>query len=184
MNKQTAILITFLIIVTAGLIGLSVYNPSLTSSPQTKIQASLAQTTLSFASPIASASGNFNSNVNIKTLDNKVTAVQIEIIYNKDDLSNVDIAPGSFFKNPMVLLKKIDQENGRISYALGVPFGQKGLTGQGTIATLSFSENVSTKSSTTISFDKKTLVAGEGISSSILKSAAGITFYLASPSAR
>lgn len=191
MNKQTGILITILILITGVLIGLSLYNPSLSPTVTTKTVTPIAQTSLTITAPLASENSSlYRSDVSIRTNSNKVTAVQIELSYDKDVLYDVDITPGTFFTSPTVLLKNIDTENGRITYALGVPLGSTGgIMGQGPVATLNFSENDSTKSSTTINFDKKSLVSAEGVASSVLKSSTGITFILnplpfASPSAR
>ncbi|HKC14544.1 MAG TPA: cohesin domain-containing protein [Patescibacteria group bacterium] len=182
--SRTFILILVLIVSVAGLLALSLnLTPKETPTP---VPVSVAQTTLSLTTPSASGSA-FVSNVVIDTRGNKATAVQLELSYNPQDITSVDVRPGTFFKTPDELLKKIDTANGRISYALGVGLGQKGVSGQGVIATLSF-RKLRTAGITSIDFAAKSLVSAEGIAQSVLKSTLGTKFDLStaysSPSAR
>lgn len=175
MSKRTLFLIILLIVAVLGLLALSLQK---TETPKPQIPVSVAKTTLSLLRPLsATPSGTFTTDVNINTEDQSVTAVQLELSYDPFAITDVDITPGSFIKNPIVLLKNIDEKNGKVSYALGVPLGQKGVSGQGVVATLSFSKNKITGTST-ISFDPKTLVSAEGIAQSVLKGATGITLDL------
>ena len=100
---------------------------------------------------------------------NKVTAVQLELQYDSKVLSNVSVVPGSFFNNPNILLNQIDAKTGRISYAFGVGLEEKGLAGQGIVATLTFETNAGITQQTRISFLPKTLVTAENINQSVLK---------------
>lgn len=174
--NRTLILILLLIVSAAGLLALSL-NLNNTPAP-TPTPVSVAQTTLVMSRPIASTSGLLNSDIRINTISNTVTAVQIELSYNPKDLGDVDIIGGTFFKNPIELFKKIDTQNGRVSYAIGVSLGDKGVSGSGVVARLSFSK-LKTSGTTSISFLPKSLVTSSGISQSVLKSATGITFDLA-----
>lgn len=174
--NRTFLLILLLIVSAVGLLALSL-NLNRTETP-TPTPVSIAQTTLAMTTPIASTSGLLDSDISINTNGNSVTAVQIELSYDPKDLGSVDISPGTFFKNPTELFKKIDAQNGRVSYAIGVSLGEKGATGSGVVATLSFSK-FKTVGTTSISFLPKSLVTSEGISQSVLKSATGTTFDLA-----
>lgn len=173
--NRTLLLILILIVSVAGLLALSL-NTGTTPAP-TSIPISIAQTTLVMSDPSASTSGLLESNITINGQGNSVSAVQIELSYDPKDLGNVDITAGSFFNNPVELFKKIDSENGRVSFALGVGLGEKGISGQGVVTKLSFTK-LRTSGTTSISFLPKSLVSSEGISQSVLKSATGTTFDL------
>lgn len=173
--NRTLLLILLLIVSAAGLLALSLNTKP---PPTVSVPVSLAQTTIVLSAPIASTSGVLTSNVLINTHGNIANAVQLEISYNPNDLGNFDIKSGSFLKNPVELLKKIDADNGRASYALGTGLDQKGTTGQGVVATITFSK-LRTSGTTSISFLPKSLVSAEGVAKSVLKSATGVTFDLA-----
>lgn len=183
--SRTLILILVLILSAVGLIALSLNNKP--QSATTVIPVSLAQSTLSLTSPRASSSGTLTSDVLINTNANKVMATQLELSYNPNDITIVDVNPGLFFKNPTELLKKIDADNGRITYALGVAFGQKGISGRGVVATIAFTK-LKTTGTTQIDFLDKSLVSGEGLTQSVLKLTLGTKFDLSTtystPSAR
>lgn len=173
--NRTLILILVLILSAVGLLALSLNNKP--QSATTVVSVSLAQSTLSLTAPKASSSGTLTSNVVINTSANKVMAAQLELSYNPEDINIVDVTPGLFFKSPTELLKKIDADNGRITYALGVAFGQKGISGQGVIATIAFTK-LKTAGTTQIDFLEKSLVSGEGLQKSVLKSTLGTKFDL------
>lgn len=172
--KRTLILILVLIIAVVGLLALSL-NTKTTTSPTIPI--SMAHSTLLVTQPVASTSGTLSSAILIRTNTNTASAVQIELAYDPQSISIVDIKPGTFFKNPVELLKKIDSDNGRISYALGAPLGDKGVDGSGVVATLTFTK-IKTSGIISINFLPKTEVAEVGVSSSVLSKATGVTFDL------
>jgi len=172
--NRTLFLILLLIVSAAGLMYLSLNTKP---APTTSVPVSIAQTTLVMTPPVASTSGLLNSDIRVNTNGNTATAVQIELSYNPKDLGDVDITAGTFFKNPLELFKKIDTQNGRVSYAVGVSLGDKGAPGNGVVAKLSFSK-LKTTGTTSISFLPKSIVTSSGISQSVLKSATGLTFDL------
>lgn len=182
MPKQTIAFVSFLIVATIVLLGLAVYTQKPLPTPVTKpsgvVFPSYAHTTLMFSEPVNANFGNYTTSVNIDSGQNKVTAVQLEISYDPKVLTNVDIKPGPFIQNPIVLLKKVDQANGRISLALGIPLGQKGIAGTGTVAVISFNQTATAKGSTVINFLPKTAVTAQGIAQSVLKTSTGKLFYL------
>lgn len=173
---RTFILILVLVASITWLLIISV-NQNRTSQPQPTATPSPAQSVLTLSDEGLSTSSARTVNVNIDTGNNKVTGVQIELSYDPKVLTNVNIKPGTFFENPVTLLKEINTKEGTISLALGVSPGLGGIYGTGTAAILTFN-TASDSGETTISFNPKTLVSGEGIAESILKSATGLTLDL------
>lgn len=180
MPKQTFAFVTFLIAVTLVLLGLAVYTqqPNLIPQPTQKPQAPVAHTVLTLSTPTLTTAGNYESHITISTSSDKVTAAQIELSYDPKALTNVDIKPGSFIQNPVVLFKKVDQANGRISLALGIPLGQKGVSGTDILATITFNEVQGASGNSSISFLPKTAVTAQGIAQSVLKSSVNNSFIL------
>jgi hypothetical protein len=178
MSKRTLFLIFALIIITFVLLMTAIYQPQTPKTAQITPAPveSVEQTILSFGNPVIATSSSasilsYSLPVNITTGKNKVTAVQLELQFDPLLLSNIAVTPDSFFLNPSVLLNQIDYKTGRISYAFGIgPTGQ-GITGQGTVANLTFSVKAGTPVKTAIIFLPKTLVTAEGISKSVLKEA-------------
>lgn len=173
---RTFILILILVASVTWLLILAV-NPNKTSEPQVTATPSPAQSVLTLSDEGLSTSSARTVNVNIDTGTNKVTGVQIELSYDPKVLTSVDIKPGTFFENPVILLKEINIKEGTVSLALGVSPGLGGIYGSGTAAVLTFN-TASDSGETTISFLPKTLVSGEGIIQSVLKSATGLTLDL------
>ena len=194
--NKTPLLIVFLVIATVSLVVLALSAGKITSpSPQkvsdeeTVLETSLSlgdpyqieeEATASNAAEAGSSSREFFSDVNITTGGNKVTAVQLEIKYNPDLLTNVDIFPGDFFQNPAVLLERIDAEEGIISYALG---SDGGVSAEGIVAILSFEEKTFARGETSLDFLSKTAVSAEGAEESVLREMAGVEFTLSRGSA-
>lgn len=173
--SRTLILILILILSTVGLLALSINNKP--QSATTAVPVPIAASTLSLTAPKASTSGILTSDVVINTSSNKVMAAQLELSYNPKDITIVDVTPGLFFKTPTELIKKIDAENGRVSYALANTFGQKGISGKAIFATIAFTK-LKTTGITQIDFLGKTHVSGEGLQMSVLRSTLGIEFDL------
>lgn len=173
--RRTLLLILLLVIAIVGLLALSINtNPvAKETAPET-----IAQTVLSITVPRINPDGTLSSDVLINTNGNKVTAVQLELSYNTADLGNFDVKQGTFFKiNSVELLKRIDTDNGKISYALGNGLGQTGVQGTGVVATLTFTK-IKTVGITSISFNPKTLVTAEGASKSVLRASLSTKFDL------
>lgn len=119
--------------------------------------------------------------VNILTRENQVTAVQLEIAYDPAVLRIVSVKPGTFLPTPITLINNIDRENGRISFALGIPPSQDPVTGSGDVAIIRITRASSIPAGTTnteLELLPKTLVTAQGISTSVLKSATGATVIL------
>lgn len=92
---------------------------------------------------------------------NKPRLLQMEIAYDPNALLDIDIVPGDFFNNPIVSLKTINSNTGRISYAI-----ERSATGttqhaSGVAARLTFTPNpLFTGSETALSFLGKTIIRG------------------------
>ncbi len=177
MSKRTLALIIFLSLVTIILLVIALRNPKSTptKTSTSPIKTQIAQTSLLFGavemmpSSSSAKTTTYSLPINIKTNGNKVTAVQLELLYDPEALTDIAIQNGSFFTNPVVLLNNIDEKTGRISYALGVGPGDTGKQGSGTLATLTFQIKPLGAKSTVIVFLPKTQVAAEGITQSVLK---------------
>ncbi len=180
--KQTLIFITFLIAVTIVLLGLAVYTQKITPPSPTisnkVIFPSYAHTDLVLTAPEKSGLNTYSTNINITTGGDKVTAAQLELSFDPKVLLNVQVQTGTFIQNPVVLLKKVDQQNGRISLAIGVPLGEKGVSGSGTVATITFTEEPSATGSTVLDFLPKTAVTAQGVAQSVLKTSTGSLFFV------
>src|SRR4030067_2808404 len=135
MPKRTLLLIVVLIIVTVGLVWLSVYTvpqekaPTVTKKPAVVPFAKTTITLSSSPSAVTNELNLYSLDTQISTGDNKITAVQLEISYDPKALTNVDILPGDFLNDPIVLLKNVDEKNGRISYAIAIKMGQAAVSG-------------------------------------------------------
>src|SRR3989304_8288433 len=174
MSKRTLFLIFALSIITFALLMIALYQPQAPKTIQTvTVKEPVAQTPLSFGIPVIATSSsavtlNYSLPISISTGRNKVTAVQLELQYDPQILTNVAVVPGPFFANPEVLLNQIDTKTGRISYAFGVGLTGSGVAGKGTVANLIFTA-IKTPKKTAIIFLPKTLVTAEGVSESVLK---------------
>jgi len=186
MSKRTLFLIFALLLITFVLLLVAFYQPqtSKTAPAVTAPKKLTAQTTLSFGIPVTATSAsvlttNYSLPVEILTGGNKVTAVQLELQYDPEVLTNVAVIPGPFFGTTSdVLLNQIDAETGRISYALSVGLTAQGVIGKGTVATVTFSSKVKTPEKTAILFLPKTLVTASGINESVLKQTTNGLFML------
>ncbi len=196
MSKKTIGLITTLLVITVLLIVVAVSpstkkqnGPLSTALKTSPTQTPEKYTVLQVApNPVVLSSSSGNVDVRIDTNvggSNNVTAVQLEMAYDIDMLSNVSVKPGTFFTNPVVLLNKVDPAKGTISYWVGIQPGGAAQNGQGVVATVSFTSLLKNSETTDISFTENTKVAGEGKTASVLQNAAGgqIRRALASQSA-
>jgi len=190
MSKQTLILIIILSLSTVGLLILalnkSLYKPTQIIQPPTpSIKPVLPETSLLFGSlDIASTSGKpktYSLPIIINTGTNKVTAVQLELSFDPNILTNVNITPSTFFKNPNVVINKINNDIGKISYAIA---SESARQGEDALATLTFNANVifdnisnapvasdsAAGNFSAITFLSRTFVTAQGLESSALKS--------------
>ena len=185
---KTLALIIVLGLIALGLIALALFNKNTFQQAQniqpvilTPTLSDPVQTILTISStPIRlSTPSAFSSDILINTGQDHVNKVQLEISYDPKILTKVDITPGAFFTDPQVLIKTIDSENGRISFALGVQNGEVGLLGQGLLAKLTFSTLQKNATATaSITLLPKSQVSADGVSESVLKSTVDAVYNL------
>lgn len=185
LSRKTLALISSLIIVLVALFVLSFSTQNQTNrktgTDQQPTPTPVAQTVIKLSpNPVLLSEENSGSvEVLMDTSENEVTAVQLEILYDPDVLTNVTIKPGTFFTSPVPLLNTIDRTEGRISYALAVTPAQAPLKGSGTVAIIEFRKNpASTITTTELELLPRTLVAAKGIGPSVLRQALGTTVSL------
>ena len=190
MSRRTLILIIVLIGITAILLAIAL-TPKQAPTPVKQAPTpsiSYAQTTLGINNnPIAVTSTSsavpvYSTDVTITTGNNKVNAVQLELSFDVAHLYNVDIKPGPLFQNGVELRKEVNNQNGTISYAIVSPLGQKGFSGSGVVAVITFAESDKPGEIAQINFLPKTQVTAEGTDKSVLKTAVGATFTLSGTS--
>lgn len=183
MSIKTLSLIIALSVVAgiAVFIAVSPKNEAPPGAPQASIPKptptpNIAFTTLSIMpNPLTISTPNASVDVSIDTKTNKVTAVQLEFSYDPKQLTSVNIAQGTFFDNPIVLIKKIDSKKGLITFALGISPTQAAKMGTGNVATITFTSAIPKGGQTEIKVLPETLVTAEGIAPSVLKSSSGTT---------
>ncbi len=140
--------------------------------------------------PVIFSSSSASVDVMIDTDDNEVTGAQFEIVYDPEVLNVSTIRQGTFFENALILINRIEREEGRITYALGLtPTGmQNPSTGTGTVATVVFTRrSTAPRTGTTELKMENVMIAAKDIGPSVLKQATGTIVNLsstASPSAQ
>lgn len=168
--KKTPFLIAGLVILTGILLAVSLNLGSEPKSPTSNAtQEDFAHTSLSISEEIreSTVSGVFEVDVNIDTNDDLVTGVQLELEYDPEALTKVDVVNGDFLENPNILIKEINENEKRITFVAGKKPEQSSVSGEGVIAVISF-EKV-TDEPTYINFLPQTLVSAEGLNQSVLK---------------
>ncbi len=155
-------------------------SPVANSTPSAPPTSQVYGATLALTPNPLTLSSNQTGSINV-VLDTAVenaTAVQLEISYDPAVLSNVDITPGTFFTNPTVLLKKVDQTQGKISYAISAALTDKGKQGKGTVATITFAAQGQTGKTSPVAFLPKTLATAQGAQTTILKTLTSTSIVL------
>lgn len=129
-----------------------------------------ADTSLSIEESVQEEEGNsYSSTVNIDTGKNGVVGVQLELYYDPTLITNVAVTPLEFFPQAVIVLKKIDQQNGRISYALTVSPGEEAVKGMGQLVKISYTPIGTEGINSAINFLPKTEVSGDTTAGSLLK---------------
>ncbi len=174
MSNRTLILIIALIAITVGLLWMALKNSPV---PPTQIQPTvmpvLPQTSISFGSlstVLSTASAKtYSLPINISTINNKITVVQLELSYDPKILTNVKVNAGTFFANPFIPINQVNEKDGRVSYAISINPQDTGKQGNGLLATLTFQTQTSALQSTSIVLLPKSLIVAEGTDRSVLK---------------
>lgn len=192
MSKKTIALIVGLLILTILLLVVALNQATRTPRNETSDTESAenvsptppAETTLHISpNPlVVSSVGQGQAEVVINTGSNEVTAVQLEMSYDPSLITNIDIVPGTFLPSPVVLLREVDEQEGRITYAVAITPAQNPVKGQGTVATISFTQIPGSSGQTTLELMPKSLVTANGTTRSVLKTATGATVNLSSTS--
>lgn len=153
----------------------TVYTTQTAPTPMVTVRPVNAQTQLVFTPSTQTGliGADLKTPISISTATNKLSGVQFSLNFDPKIVQVVDMVPGNFFANPTVLLKKIDNQKGRIDYAIGSLTPQNG---ENILATLSLKLISATSTlGTNVSFsDIKVADINEG-SNNVLKSATGLT---------
>lgn len=172
MNK-TWILIAVLVIITGILLILSLTakKPISSPTPISENKNQTAQSLLYFSNELreSSTSATYEVDILINSNENEITQAQLELSFDPNVLTKVDIKPGSFIRSPVIIQKNINTTDGRIKYWIGVNPNEKGIQGKGAIATMVFSKNGSTAAQ--VNFLPKTSISGVNTNQSVLKNA-------------
>jgi len=191
MSKKTLGLIVLLLILTIVLVVVALNTkrtstpptqttkPSATPSPLAPGHASL---TLS-PNPVYPATGSTSAttvDVLIDTGGDNVRSVQLEIAYDPKAITNVSLKPGTFFSNPSVLpVGGVNQNTGRITYAIVPNSFSEAKNGTGVVATLTFTPILSTANPVTdITLLDKSLVSGQARGQNVLIKTSGTRVML------
>lgn len=179
MPRKTLALISGLVLVTVVLFvvafraGKQQQAPSVAPTPVASNPSPMvpAHTALSLATsqPTLAAGQQGKVDVNIDTSDNAVTAVQLELQYDPTAVSNVQVAAGPLFPNPVVLINKNDPATGRVTYAFGILPNHQTVQGTGSIATITFTAKSVAGKQAEFTLLPSTLVTARGVAESVLK---------------
>lgn len=188
MSKRTLGLIIFLVILTAILLYIAIAPGKPQSAPVTTAPTITAfvtpkpagHTTLSLLpNPLVVSSTSASVDVVVDSNGDQLTAVQAEIAFDPKVITPTIITEGNFFSTPLELLKKIDVENGTISYAVATPPNAGSKSGKGTVATINFTINPqSTVNQTTLTLLPKSIATAERIYDSVLVKSEGTTVVI------
>ncbi len=185
MPRKTLALISGLVLVTLVLFIVALRSnnnpapeapPSPPPSTQTQISPTVpAHSVLTLSpNPLTVTAGKQGSaEVNIDTSDNEVTAIQLEIAYDPNFISNVKVTPGALFENPVLLINKNNVQEGRYTYAFGIMPNRPTIKGIGPVATITFTALNKPGEQSQLALLPTSLVTASGISESVLKSASG-----------
>lgn len=114
---------------------------------------------------------------------NRPRLVQMEIAYNPNALFDVEISPGDFFTHPTVILKTVNTNTGRISYALERSANEANEKTTGVAAKITFIPNPAFAGiETPLSFLGKTIIRGT-TDTDILTATYGTRLFFATASA-
>lgn len=189
MSKRTLGLIIFLILITGVLLFIAL-SPKIQSVPSpkvilpvitaTKAPQPVGHTSLSLLpNPLVVSSQSTSVDIVVDSNGDKLTAIQAEISFDPKALTPTSISQGDFLINSIELIKRIDVENGRISYALALAPNSEPKAGKGTVATINFTVNPQFKDQqTTLTFLPKSLATAERVYESVLVKSEGTTVVI------
>ena len=187
MSRKTLALILTLLILTIILVVVALYtrNTPQTTSEDQQSQSQqtaatptpdVAQTTLMLSPnpdyPTSMGTSSATTvNVEIDTGSNEASAVQLEIQYDPAVLANMRVLPGDFLPTPNVLpVGGVNQQTGRITFAVGPSNIRESKKGTGTVAILQFTPRaVAGVTETEITLLEDSVVTQFGQVESVLK---------------
>jgi hypothetical protein len=186
MPKKTLALISGLVLVTLILFVIALRaskttinptNPQISQTPQAQVSptVSMAHSILTMSpNPVEVAPGRQGQvTVNIDTATNPVTAVQLELAYDPNIITNLKVTPGALFQNPVVLRDINNTQTGRYTYAFGITPNKPTIQGTGVVAIVTFTAKNIPGQKSQLALLPTSLVTAQGISTSVMKSAAG-----------
>lgn len=183
MPKKTLALISGLVVVTIILFIIALRAGNQTQAPSTPPQVAVqptasvpAHTVLSAGpNPLTVAPGEQGAvNISMNTSDNNVTAVQLELGYDPNIISNVKVTAGAMFSNPVILIDKNDAASGRYTYAFGITPNSPTVKGTGVVATVTFTALPgAVGKDMQLGLLPTSLVTARGVAPSVLKIATG-----------
>jgi len=121
--------------------------------------------------------------VSLNNMGNEVTAIQLEVAYDPNYITNVKVSPGELFSTPVVLINKNNQQEGRYTYAYGIMPNHDPITQSGQVAIITFTAGNKPVDASQLALLPTTLVTARGISNSVLKSATGTLVQISGASA-
>lgn len=135
MLKKIVVVLVILVMV-AG-VGVGVYL--MRQSTEYREKAAPAST-LSFSTntPEPEVGQEFYVYSEIDSAENHVASTELFITYDPGRLELISVVPGTFFTNPLIMGEIIDNDVGKLSYALAVPPYSPAVRGKGIVAILSF----------------------------------------------
>ena len=184
MPKKTLALISGLVLVTVVLFVVALNASEKTKAPQSQPTSMAAKPTVIVPAhsvlsmnpnPLTLAAGGQGKvDVNIDTSDNKVTAVQLELGYDPNIITNVKVLPGPMFKNPVILFNKDNPTTGRYTYEIAITPNSPTLSGQGVVASVTFTAKPGTTGKQMqLGLLPSSLVTAQGVAESVMKKASG-----------
>lgn len=202
MPKKTTILIVILLIFTVGLIYIAVKTeqqspPAITQEQITQEEALdlvptiNPQTQISFSpaiiDTIESPQSTYSAQVVVNTHGQKISGIQLDLAYDPAILRNVRVTPSQnnlFGPNPAVLINSIDPDLGRITLAISLPdLNDEEISGNASIANITFSTNTSSTPTAQISVLPKTTVRSIRSTNSLLLDAQPLNIKFSAPTA-
>lgn len=184
MNRRTIFLILLLFLASGLIILVSRELPNKPTSKTPSPTAVPTPATRNFTTLVASPSASLvlvgeeaSFVVIVDTGGNNVASVQLEMLFNPEYIKVSGIEPLTFFNDPTILLREIDNKAGVISYALGSTTQAR--SGRGALVKITLVGKKSTSNnSTPITFLPKTAVGEIGTLVSVLKETLGANFII------
>lgn len=173
---KTVVLIVILALVAISLVYVAFLSKDaplkqIVQKTQQQQEESLSDTSLSIDKSVKDEQNNeYYSIVNIDSGKNSIVGVQLELYYDPSLITNVTVTPLDFFPQAVEVLKKVDDKNGRISYAITVSPGETAVIGKGQLVKINYTPIGNNGISGVINFLPKTEVSGEATAGSLLKS--------------